>query len=219
MADPGSITAGLGASMSGALPQLMIWLGYGLMIFVIIGIFFAVYMFIQFKYPVTVMVRGGRGTDDEWSIGRIVRDRGRIIKEKGVSKLHLLKLRKKIEPPQLEDVYPNNSIFLYQIDEETFLPMGLETDGETFDFKPIPRDIRYWQSLEYQKIDEDYAKHDFWNDNKSLITAAIVGGLCLAAVVATIYFTYQFAGGHIGATKDLAGAIRNAGVITGMPPG
>ena len=59
----------------------------------------------------------------------------------------------------------------------------------------------------------EFAEHDFWSENKSLIVALVTCIFCLAAVGFTVYMTYNFATGGVNAMNNLADKIGQLGVV------
>jgi len=73
---------------------------------------------------------------------------------------------------------------------------------------PVPFYVRNWQSLTYRKHEIEYAKQDFWTQNKYLFITLGVVAFCCILTGAVIYFTFQFAGGAKESMDFLANAIQ-----------
>ena len=83
---------------------------------------------------------------------------------------------------------------------------------------PVPFYVRNWQSLTYRKHELEFAKQDFWSQNKYLfITLGVVACVC-ALVLGTVYFTFKFAGGAKQSMDMLSQAIQGMQNIPGISP-
>jgi len=83
---------------------------------------------------------------------------------------------------------------------------------------PVPFYVRNWQSLTYRKHELEFAKQDFWSQNKYLfITLGVVACVC-ALVLGTVYFTFKFAGGAKQSMDMLSQAIQGMQNIPGIAP-
>ena len=83
---------------------------------------------------------------------------------------------------------------------------------------PVPFYVRNWQSLTYRKHELEFAKQDFWSQNKYLfITLGVCACVC-ALVLGTVYFTFKFAGGAKQSMDMLSQAIQGMQNIPGIAP-
>ena len=83
------------------------------------------------------------------------------------------------------------------------------------EINPVPHYIRNWQSMEHKKNAVEFAKHDWWNDNKTLIMTIIAVAICAAMVLGCTYLTYKFVSIDAEATRGLADTIKNLATIPG----
>ena len=87
------------------------------------------------------------------------------------------------------------------------------------EINPVPFYVRNWQSLTYRKHEIEFAKQDFWTQNKYLFITLGVVAFCCILCGAVIYFTFEFAGGAKQSMDLLSTAIQGvqnipaAGVI------
>lgn len=201
---------------AGGMAKAMYWLGYGLLVLIIIGGMFAIYLIMGYKYKVTIMQRGGTGKESEHSINKIRRDRGKEVTVKGVKKFKLLLSRKVIQPVDYKYMYPGNNIYLYKSGPEAFHPMKLncstKNDGN---FEQIPSDVSFWMGLTLKEVNNDYSKQDYWTKYGNITVMAGTIVFCLILVGVTVYYTYQHANQVVPALEGLSGALKSGGTIAG----
>jgi hypothetical protein len=82
----------------------------------------------------------------------------------------------------------------------------------------VPYSVRAWQSLQHKRNAIEYAEHDFWNDNKTLIIAFMCALAIIGAGLIFVYLTYKMAGPSSLDMNNLAEAIRGMGNIPGNAP-
>ncbi|GAJ15342.1 unnamed protein product, partial [marine sediment metagenome] len=152
MVGPSDISEGLSGAFSGLLGSTMIYLGYFIVILIICGIFFGIYMYFQYKYKVIIFERGGSGNEDgedSHFIRKIFKDRAREVQDKtGTTKWQLMLGRKKFEPISLKHIYPGNYVFLYKVAPDCYVPTDFSCSAKETTFNPIPQSIRRWMALE-----------------------------------------------------------------------
>ena len=86
------------------------------------------------------------------------------------------------------------------------------------EINPVPYTVREWQSIEYKRNAVEYAEHNFWNDNRSLVVFLICAAIIIGAAVATVWLTYKLAGAGRGDIQGLISALNNVGQIPGQGP-
>jgi len=86
------------------------------------------------------------------------------------------------------------------------------------EINPVPYTVREWQSIEYKRNAVEYAEHNFWNDNRSLVVFLISAALILGAAVATVWLSYKMAGAGRADIQGLTSALKSVGQIAGTPP-
>ena len=117
-----------------------------------------------------------------------------------------------------EPRYPLRSLhdFLYELNDEWVsgrINVNQTEKELRAEINPDPYYVRNWQSLTYRKHEIEFAKQDFWTENKQLLVTLGCIALCCAVCAATIYFTYQFAGGAKESMDLLSRAIQGVGNI------
>lgn len=179
----GSMFSGLG----GWGAEILRWTGYTLISCFILGIGYAVYLFIQYKYKIDLrQVSGGKILPMKW-------ERARVIRKKGIVKWKLLRSRKEIKPVPYKYIYPKRRIHLLRISETIFVPMeeqiGVETDKEKIILKPIDEDIDYWYQLQQQQIAQDYTPEGAAQKQMMVMFGGILLVLIFAGFVVWLAFT------------------------------
>jgi len=206
--------------LGGVASQIMYWVGYGLMIVLVFAFLMGVYYFMSYKYKVTIMQRRGMGMSSdngEHSVGRIKRDRARIVRGKGgTERWRLLFGRKYFQPPEFDAMYPGNNIFLYQTGGHAFSPVKFKCDNPSADFTPLPQHIRRWEQLDIQQATEDYKKQSAWDKYGTVVITMGAILFCLILVGFTVYYTYQHANGVTSSLSGLTDALKSGTVIPGM---
>ena len=199
------------------------WLGIGLLSILILGIMYFGYRTTTFNIKATVFPLYGSGSDGVFAIGKPKTNRVRWFRHHTAwQMMKPLFNKKEIKPFDSEYIYPGNNIYVYELNGEWIpgrINVGLEEEIIRASIKPVPYEIRNWQSFIHKKHAEEFAKLNFWNENKTLMTALVVSVICLVVVGVTVYFTYKFAGGGTAAMSKLTDAITNMNVIKGIAPG
>lgn len=235
--------------------QIMYYIGMGLLLIIILGVFAAALHVMKFKIKATVIPLYGSGEDGIFSFGKPKKNRIRWINHK-TAWMSLWPLFNKVErePFSSEFIYPGNQIYIYELENEWApgrqnvsvklneqsedkkgkkknkiekkvnawlkkrypnkkwvvgeINVNLTEDEVRAKINPVPFHVRNWQSLTYRKHEIEYAKQDFWTQNKLLFVTLGVILICGVISVATIYFVFQFAGGAKESMDLLANAIQ-----------
>lgn len=203
--------------------QIIYWMTYGMIGLVVCVGLAAAYYYLTFNIKATVYPLFGSGKDGVFSIGKPKTNRVKWCnKHTAWRSLFPLFNNKDREPFDDEYMYPGKQIYVFELNDQWFPGRVNVTQTEQEirgSINPVPYYIRNWQSIEHQKNAVEFAKHNFWDDNKTLIIALIAGGLCLVLCGVTIYFTYQFAAGGTAAMDRLSQAIQGMTQIQGRPLG
>lgn len=199
--------------------QVMYWIGYVLLIAVIIGIFYAFYYLMSFRIKAEVIPLFGGATPESVSVGKPKVNRVKWVKHKTAWKpLWPLINKKEIEPFEERHIYPGNKIYVFE-KGDIWLPGELHIDSETIGIKPVPHYIRNWQSLQHKKNAIEFAQHTFWEDNKYFIMGVVTVAICCVAALATVWLTYKFAGVGTSQISGLTQALKDfGGTISGVGP-
>lgn len=202
--------------------QVLFWAKWAIIVIIIGAIFVLAYFFLQYKYKVTVFERGGSGNKDDTKshfIRAIRWDRARVVKDKAgvISHWKLLLAGKKIEPVELKHVYPGNKVFLYKVEEGTYVPADFACTSDESQFNPIPQHIRRWQTLEIQQAAQDYQTKTAWELYAPYIMVLGTAAFCCVLVGVVIYFAFQEVHTAVPVLERVATNLGNVNVIPGAP--
>jgi flagellar basal body-associated protein FliL len=153
---------------------------------------------LQFKLRVTEIPMFGSGTDGIFSVGKPKKNKVKWIKNRTAWRsLYPLFNKVNKEPFDDEYIYPGNRLYAFSLNNQ-WVPgrINITQTEEALraEINPVPYYVRNWQSLEHKKNAEEFAKDDFWSQNKTLIMVILAVFACCTMAVLTIYFTYKFAG-------------------------
>lgn len=206
------------SGFAGVGSQIIYWLGVILFAVAFFGLVFWVYYYMGFPMRLTIFKLNG-SLKGGYELGRIKRNKMKWNKDKTAWKtLFPLFNKKELKPFESDQAYAGNKIFGYEIAGE-IKPLDISFDHEELKIKPVEYHIRQWQSLTHKKHAEEFAEHNFWQDNKQFFMTVLTALFCCALVGVTIYFTYKFATAGTGEIRSLAEAIRGLSNIPGKPAG
>jgi len=210
-----------GVGLAGNIVVYAVYVFFGLLL---VGGFGVIYFILTHKFPVTEIPLVASGNKTELAVGKAKWNRFRWNKTKTAWKaLFPLFSKKEIEPFDPKFRYAGNRIFAFKLGAE-YIPACINIDQDenkniAAQINPKPMFVRNWQSQEHKKNAEEFAKNDWWSDNKFFVITIVIIGFNLALCAATIYFTYKFVGGESGSIDALSSAISSFGNIPGAPPG
>jgi len=100
------------------------------------------------------------------------------------------------------------------------ISVGQTEDKIRGSINPVPYTVREWQSIEYKRNAIEYAEHNFWNDNKSLVVFLICSITIIGAGLLFVYMSYKMAGAGSQDIQSLVKALGSVGNIPGqgLPP-
>jgi len=205
-----------------ALGSVMYYVGIIFIAIIIIAALAAFMYAMKFKIKATVIPMYGSGKDGTFSFGKPKRNRVRWVNHRTAwQSLFPLFNKKEREPFDTEFVYPGNMVYIYELNDE-WVPgrINIEQteDAIRAEINPVPYYVRNWQSLTYRKHELEFAKLDFWTENKQLLVTLGVIAFCCILCGAVIYFTFEFAGGAKQSMDVLSKAIEGIGNIAGNAP-
>ena len=198
------------------------YLGYGLFIGITAGVVFIIFYLTQFTIKAEVFKLYGSGTDGVFAFSKPKKNRIKWIKNKTAWKpLYPLMNKMEIEPFDQEYMLPGNSIKAFDFNG-AWIPGRINIKQNEKELRaeinPVPHYVRNWQSLQHKKHAQEFAEHSFWEDNKYFIMGVASVLVCCVLCGATIYFTYQFAGGGTNAINGLTAALKGFGASQGVAP-
>lgn len=197
----------------GGLESFSYYFGYFLVLLLVIGLFVAAFVFMQYRYKVTVFRRGGRGSEEGHFITKVVRDRVKEYKDKhGNVRWKMLFSRATLNPFDYSLIYPGNNLFMYQTGKGHYHPFKAMVSNPSAAFKLIPQDVNMMTGLEMEKAAHELTKPSMWDKYGNTIVMMGTIMFCLILVGVTIYYTYQYAGSGQASMNNLADALQNFGV-------
>jgi len=203
--------------------SIIYWVLYGLIGLIIVLVMVAIYYYLSFKYTVDVYPMYGSGKDGQFSVGKRKTNRIKWNKDKTAwIKMYPLFNSKKVEPFDDEYIYPGNRLIAFELNQQWFPGrINIDSSEEKIrgDINPVPYWVRNWQSLEHKQNSIDFAKHDFWSDNKNFIWMLLSVAICCGLCLATIYFAFKFAGNGVGSMDKLTAALQGFAGSSSAPPG
>jgi len=203
--------------------SIIYWVFYGMLGLILVLAFFGIYHYLSFNIKADVFPMFGSGKDGVFSIGKMKRNRLKWTKNKTAwKKLWPLFGKGTVEPFDSEYIYPGKKVIVFELNNQWFPGRVNITQSESEirgEINPVPYWVRNWESLEFKQNASDFAKHDFWTDNKTFIWMVLAAGICCAMVLITVWLTYKFSAGGVGAMDRLTSALQSFGGTSGAPPG
>ena len=218
----GELIPGMGSfNVVGVLGPVMYYVGIFFLAIIILGAFWTVLYMSKFTIKATVIPMYGSGKDGTFSFGKPKKNRIKWTNHRTAwqSMFPLLNKTER-EPFDTEYIYPGNQIYVYELND-TWVPGRIninQTEKEIrAEINPVPYYVRNWQSLTYRKHEIEFAKLDFWSENRSFFITLGVVAFCCILCGAVIYFTFEFAGGAKSSIDMLARAIDGVSNIANAP--
>jgi hypothetical protein len=211
----------MGAS-GAAMGKIAYVVGYAIIIIAVLAAIYFIYYYMGFNIKATIYPMYGSGKDGQFSFGPPKYNRYKWIKSRTAwAAMKPYFNGRELEPFDSEYIYPGNNITAFELNG-VLTPARINIDKSEAEIRahinPVPYYTRNWQSLQYKKNAIEFAKHDWWSDNKSMAMSLITCALCLALVGFTIWLIYKYAFGSMDNIKDLTAAIQNIGVVKGVLP-
>lgn len=217
------IGAAVGQMVGGSVfASVLYWLGYGLLGIALIAVMLVTYHLLSFSYKVTVYPIYGSGKDGVFSVQKPKKNRVKWIKHQTAwRKMWPLFNRKEIEPFDAEFIYPGKRIIAFELNNE-WVPGRVnidKTEGQMrAEINPVPYFVRNWQNLQYQRNAVEYAAPGWWDENKHFVLAIVTVVICLATMLAAIYFTYKYLAPGRADLAAFTSALKSAGTVPGIGP-
>jgi len=197
--------------------NVIYWLGYVVAGIVILGVMYLLSNYIRYQISVTEYPLHGSGEKGKFTVGKKKSNKVMWINSRTAWRpLYPLFNNKEIEPFDPEYIYPGNQITVFNLDGN-WIPgeIAIDKSGAEIkvELKPVPYYIRNWQSLQHKKHAREFAKQDWWSENKMLVMAVITVAICCALGAATVWMTYKFAAPSADQISSLTQAISGIGNI------
>lgn len=193
MANPTQAIAQQIPSVNGG--QVWNYIGYSLIVVILILFGLMLYYWFSFKIRINVFPVNSRGNNS------LVVSRHRVVKVKWIkhktawrSQFPLLN-RRNIEPLDAKYIYPGNEAYVFEVDGE-WVPADICIDKSGSDFEgkinPVPYFVRNWQATEFRNNEQEYARQDWWAENKAWVVGVIMFAICAGMLVGATYLIGKY---------------------------
>jgi len=224
MVDPSILADKASQIFSGWGTKLMFYMGYAIVIIIVLAAVYVAFQYFTHNIKAEVYKLYGSGQDGVFSFAKPRGNRVKWIKKRTAWKpLFPLMNRIEIEPFDSEYIYPGNIIKVFDLNG-IWIPGRININKSESQIRseinPAPYSVRSWQSLQHKKNAMEFAKTDWWSENKTLMICLIAGIAILIAACVTVWLTYKLAGAGSSDISALTQAIKGFGNIPGQsPPG
>lgn len=200
MVNAAELSSAIGGGIGQVFNQTMHYFGYFVIAGAAIGIFYAIYTTLQFKYKCEIYIPRNVG-GKTYSIGAIKSTKIRVVKRRGVTKWKFFMKRVFMQPLEDKYILPGNKVKLFKIGDG-FLPASIHISNPAMLIEPIPIDIKLWQSLEISQAAMEYQD----NRSKLMPIFVLMGTIlfCCILVGVTVWFTYNYAGTVVDAINKVS---------------
>lgn len=193
------------------------WTGIGLFTLLMTGVVGYFIYKKSYNYNITIWPLVGSGNANYFAIGIPSKNQAKIVESGGRRYMKFfwpLLNRKEYEPFPEDLRYSGRNLYGYRMGE-FILPARLHglSKEEGLQIKPVPNYIRNWQSLSHKKLEMEFRKPGFWEENKYTIMTLMTISICMVGFIATIYFAYKLSAPGIAETSRLTEAIKSLGTI------
>lgn len=221
-----SIGASLGLDQinyMASISSIIYWIIYAMLgLFIILGLW-AAYYWLSFTIKATVFPLYGSGKDGVFSVGKPKSNKLKWVKHRTAWR-SLYPLFNKIdrEPFDAEFIYPSKKVYVFDMNGNWSpgrINISQSEENVRAEIGMIPYWVRNWQALEHKQNAIDFAKHDFWSDNKNFIWMLLAVGICCTMCVVTVWLTYKFSAPSADMMSKLTGAIQSISGSAGAPQG
>ena len=198
------------------------WLGYGLLGLFLILAMFTAYYFLSFNIKATVYPLYGSSKDGIFAVQQPKTNKVKWIKHNTAwRKQWPLFNNKDIEPFDAEYIYPGNRIVAFELNKE-WIPGRINVkqgeSGLRAEINPVSYAMRNWQCLQYKQNAVEYSNPGWWDENKNFILGILTVAICIAGMLAAIYFTYKYLAPGRADIQAFTAALRTAGTIPAIGP-
>ncbi|KKM92376.1 hypothetical protein LCGC14_1219010 [marine sediment metagenome] len=227
---PDTIAQGFSGLLNQSSGSILTYFGYFFWSGLVLGGFWLVYIFLQYKIKYTYGIVGSSGkygselTKEEQekeidemfadpaklakiTIRGIKNDRIRSIRKDGALMWKTLFGREIIEPFEYRHVYPNNVVMGVKLGKDAHIPAVFNIRKPEALVEPIERSVRFWETVTAQQTNMEYS--DF--KTRMLPTFITLGTIIFCLVFTGIMLWFSWRYGYMGAT-DIASALRSPGL-------
>jgi len=213
-ADPAQISQAFSGFMMGDIGNLIVDIVVWTMIIgVFAAIFFVVYLFITYKYRITVLAVSGSGsTKQPHTVGKIKSDFARVNKDG--SWQFLFNRKAKIEPIESKYIYAGKRVYMYELDG-VLNPGKIHCSMDGISIDPVPYAMRKKTELELQQLEIDFAKMDAWEANKIFIYTLIGAGMVIVLAGFVLWLAFKKTDQMVPALQTFSQSLTNFNTIPG----
>lgn len=221
MADPTEISKVIGTFIDANLfGQVVTYIGYALLAVLVVGVFYVLYLMIQYKYKVSYPVL--HYGEDKKSARVIAwkKDYACNTKVGGVRKQKLLFKRLVIEPFKESEVHPGNKINVLRFNQDgtyQYMP-SIKFTEEISKFELIAPEESYWGIMQLKDNAQSYTSEDAQRRMLTMTVATIV--LCLILCGLTVWLSLKSPGKLVASFDSWGQSFQQfAQNVGGAPPG
>lgn len=201
--------------------SMMRYTGYILLVGLVIGLVFLLYLFMQYKYKIYYPILLYDSDGNSAQVLKMKKDYARVVKRKdGRRYTHYLLSRKKTEPLKQEHIKPGNKVYMMRVnDDGTYTPLPsfqLDDNGIPFKFESLTQEENTWAILELKETAEatqtEEAQKRIWN--YTVLVIVILGMLFIGG----LWLTLKYTGNVTNALQDVTPTLAEIARGLGSPP-
>lgn len=190
----------IGPMVSSGAKAALFWTVYGILLIAVLGAIYFFYYSTQFNIKMYYWQVYGNAKDG-YAIDKPRKVKMKFNKERTAWHI-FLKPKSRIEPFDSKHIYPGNIVYAFKFDN-TFVPAKVSVTQELNNISPVPYHVKNLHFLELKTNETEFAKQDFWTQNKALLVTLIVSALCLGCVAIVAYYCLKTASATAGDIKSV----------------
>lgn len=215
-ASPGALIGHLEGMAVGNIGDIivktLVYLLFMILFAVVIGI---IYIFMFFRKKVTIFhVTGSGGKIDQLTISKKTWDY--VRENRDGSWTWLMRGFKREEAFPEKSQYPGNTVIAFKLGAHYFPGRAELSTLTDFMVTPVPYDMRKKMELEYQQIDLDLQKQDWWSQGGKQMLLALGFALIVVGFAAfVIWLSFAKTNTLVPQLQGLTEAMKNFGNVPG----
>jgi hypothetical protein len=215
-ASPGALVAMFEGMATGNLGDIvvktLVYLLFMLLFAVVAGL---TYVFLFFRKKVTIFhVTGSGGKTDQLTISKKSWDY--VRENRDGSWTWLMRGFKREEAFPDKSVYPGNTVIAFKLGTHIFPGRADLSSLTDFMVQPVPYDMRKKMELEYQQIDIDLQKQDWWSQGGKQMLMALGFSLIVIGFAAfVVWLAFAKTNTIVPQLQSLTDAMKSFGDIPG----
>lgn len=147
----------------------------------------------------------GNGQDG-YSVDKPKKIRLRFSKDRTSWQMPMKK--KVIEPFDSKYMYPGNNVYAFKYGDN-YLPARMNFNETNKNIEPVPYYVKNWHLIELKQNEIEFAKKDFWTQNKTMIVTLCVALGCLGLCAVTVYYCLKTASGTAAELQGVKSSLSN----------